>query len=279
MSSFLSRAVLAAALCSPTLVVAQDAPVTGGESAAPAETDAKTRAFLEEAAAEMYQPARHGLESLSFDLGVPGPTGATIATLHCSWSKDGGIEVSKELDLSSIPEAQRPLVEQQTAALDQQGHEYMTLQLNNVLANNLKDKVATLRGVEGGLIAVQWEPKPGSQLPPIEETYFFDDDYRWVRTEGSISMQGQSLETTETLTWSPIAGTDEVAQTKMSNEMEFPFGTLTQTLDLERADMHGFHLVESLKITMSMPPGQPPQTMTFDNIVVNGKPYPGDGEG
>lgn len=283
MTSPLTHAVLAAALCSPVAAFAQDAigvgtPAGETDTAAPTETDAKTRAFLDMAAEAIYMPERHGLESLSFDFTLPGPAGP-LATLSCSWTKDGGTTVAKELNLEGIPEEQRPMVEMQTAGLEQAGHEYMALQLNTVIRNNLESMVANLRGVEDGLIAVDWAPKTDSGLPPVKQTYYFDDEGMWVRTDGIIPMQGQELPNKENLTWIAVDGTDEYVQSEMSSELTMPFGgAITQKTTFERADIHGINLVTALKISINMGPmGQQDQDMLFENIVVNGKAADAEG--
>ncbi len=277
-SPILQSAALAAALCSAPLAIAQDAPVAaGGEEAtaveAPKETNAKTRAFLQSAADAIYMPERHGLESLSFDTILPGPQGP-VATLHCTWTKDGGTAVKAELHLEGIPAEQHAAMQTQAAGIEQAGHEYVTLQLNTVLENNLEAMVANLRGVEEGLIAVEWTAKPDAGLPPVEQTFFFDDEGMWVRTDSVVSMQGMTFPNKEQLTWEAVDGLDEYVQAQLTSELETPFATITQTTTFKREMIHGFNLVRSLKLSADTPMGKQEQELAFENLVVNGKPAP-----
>src|SRR6187402_137670 len=201
------------------LLPLQDAPAQTPPAAPPAEpaapaaepvpaaTPDSVKQFLEDAEAHLYDPKAAGLTSLEFDVPIemPAPMG-TLGTAHVTWAADGtaDVNVTRPADMT-LPMGLQP------AQVDGQGRQ-MAMQLLGFMLNKpitpmLEGAVATMDGVEDGLVKVAFHNAAAEAQGVESLSLYFDDAglLQRVKTVANLEspMGKVKVEQSQAFTWKP----------------------------------------------------------------------------
>ncbi len=265
---------LASTLLLTTLL--QDTAAAAPESA-PAENDPKAVALLEEFDAQLYVPEDHGLESLAFDLELPGPMGGKAGILSVTWSKAGGASgtfAMSESMKAMVPEAMRGQI---MAEMDKQmgtmAKQIASIQTNRVVRDLLDDATVSFVGVQDGYVTVVATPREDGPV----RTLSFEDGVLVQTRQTMEGQMGMEVESTGVMNWGTVGDTGLLVLESSTDSMEGAggMGAMEQSSVYHRGDVAGFTLVTSIEgKTM----GQS-STLAFSNFVVNGEAVATGGAG
>lgn len=236
----------------------QDAAPT----AAPAvQQDPKALAVLEEFDAQLYSPSKAGLETLAFDMEMPGPGGQSAGTLSVNWSaKDGAtgtFEMAPAMK-AMIPEAMLGQINDQMGAVSEQ---IALIQINGVVRNILEETKVTLAGVDEGYVKVVCDPIVEGE--GSARTLYFEDGLL-AKTVQMVMGQMGEMESIGVMEWESLGEDSELLV--LAGTTETTAG-MAQTSRFVREKIGKFYLVTKIEGEAM---GQA-STIAFKNFVVNGK--------
>jgi hypothetical protein len=176
--------------------------------AAPAETAEAVKKFLKDAEAHFYDPQAAGLSAIEFDVPVEMPQVGVIGNEHVSWTAGGAQTLT--LDRTGGKELPQGVPVDVIENYGQQmGMQMLGTMLNKLITPMLEDSVATMDGVEDGLVKVSFHNPKAEAAGVQEQSLFFDDSgvlqrLRTVR-ETDNGMGGKVLiKQVENFTWRPV---------------------------------------------------------------------------
>jgi len=175
--------------------------------AVPAETAEAVKKFLKDAEAHFYDPQAAGLSAIEFDVPIEMPQVGVIGNAHVSWAAGGTQSVTldrtggKELP----PGVPVDVVENYGK---QMGVQMLGTMLNKLISPLLEDSVATMDGVEDGLVKVSIHNPKALEAGVQEQSLFFDDGgvlqrMRTVQDQES-GMGKVTIKQVENFTWKPV---------------------------------------------------------------------------
>jgi hypothetical protein len=273
-------------LTATTLLVPQDAaePAAAAPQAAEVEatsTPDNVRSFLEDAQGRLYDPLAAGLTSLEFDLPVDiGPPIGQVSTVHMIWAVDGETSTTVNLEegLELPPMITREALEAHSV---QQAEQFLGNMLNRHIGSLLETGVATMAGVQDGLVAVDYIEADAAEQGVQSQTFFFNDDSELQRAAVVIESEGpmgaMTINMTTNFVWRQVSG-DDTRLLMDSQEVEIDMGMMTQSSKaaLGYVTVGEIMLANSLKTTTSLPAmmggGEQTQLVRALNLMVNGEP-------
>jgi len=260
---------LASTLLLSTLL--QDAPAAAPESAPAVENDPKAVALLEEFDAMLYVPEDHGLESLAFDLELPGPMGGKAGVLSVTWSKAAGASGTFEMSDSMKAMVPEPMRAQMMEQMDQQmgtmARQIASIQTNRVVRDLLEDATVALQGVQDGYVTVVATPREDGPV----RTLSFEDGVLVQTRQTMTGQMGMEVESTGVMNWGTLGGDSELLVLESSTDSMSGgggMGSMEQSSVYHRGDVAGFRLVTSIE---GKAMGRT-STLAFSHFVVNGEP-------
>ena len=285
---------LAAVFTAPALAL-QDA---SGMTAEPVvETPTAVMAMLGDVESHLYQPAKHGLRSLSFELKVEDPLMGLghIATATASWSVEAGSDVSVVVHDFEIPAAVAAMAGVDESQLVQMKEAIrsglpaqVSMQMEGIFDNILNTSVTSMRkdylgsmagASEDGLVKLKLEKRPGANASVAEQTLYIDDEavIRRVQTLQDMGMGPKPM--TVDMNWVPVDGQagDLILKSRSAKvQVPSPFGgEMEHTIE----ESFGYIEVEGITIMNSVTSSSfmgPPQVLTLEKLVVNGKAVAAD---
>jgi hypothetical protein len=237
-------------------------------AAAPArENDPKALAILEQFDQRLYHPGDHGLKSLSFDMEMPGPMGASGGTLSVKWNAEGGASgdfVMSEAMKTMLPEQALAQMEQMMAVqMNRAAAQIATVQTNRFVRDLLGDSTVKLEGAEDGYLKIACDPNAGTE--GMGRTLFFEDGMLVKMAETVMGPMGK-MESQGSMEWAASEKGSDLLVLETNTESA---GDMQQSSRFMRRKIAGFLLVTKLEGSVT---GQPPSVIEFTNFVVNGKP-------
>ena len=245
-------------------------------AAAPTETSDSVRKFLTEAEAHFYDPQSSGLSSVEFDMALDHPQYGPLGTAHVTWSTDAGQNVVVS------PKEGAQLPGQVVTGLGQQmATQLLGAMLNKPITPMLEGGVASMGGVEDGLVKVSFHNDAAMAQGLKEQTLLFDEDGMLQRMRIVQEMQGTKVNILQTFQWRPVAEgkdvyiaagqhSDTTAETpmgpmKIATETSFAYATIGEIV-----------IPTSIALSQDVPTkGRVTQTLAATNLKVNGQPFGG----
>jgi len=274
-----SLLALVAALCLQETPAAQDPAAPSApavEAAAPTETDPSVRAFLIEAESHLYDPQAAGLSSVEFDVAVTHPAFGTLGNAHVNWTSTGGMVVN----VTPAESSQFPAETIQGVG-QQMGSQFLGYMLNKPISPMLEGSVASMAGVEGGLVKVKFTNPEAMAQGLKEQALFFDDEGMLKRMAMATEMQGQSITMVQFFEWKPVAeGRDVYIADSQRTEttMDTPMGPMKVpgSVAFTYVTVGDLVVATSVSTTQDVPmQGKMTQTLAATNLKVNGQPVGG----
>jgi hypothetical protein len=261
----------------PAAAPAQDAaPAVATEAqAAPTETSESVRAFLTEAQNHLYDPQAAGLRSLAFDLDVEMPKLGPLGSVHVTWTAGEPARTDFTAAPTLAAALPKEMAEAQSSAMAQQ---LLGGMLNRPLASLLDGGVATMGGVQEGLVAVNHHHPVAAAQGVKSQVYLFDEEGLLKKSATVMEQAGQSATITQTYSWRPAAeGTDLLVAVGQSVEATIPtpMGDMTQTSNASFTYIQVGAIVLPVQIAMSSQgPMSGDQVLKARNLFVNGEAAP-----
>jgi hypothetical protein len=261
---------------------AQDPAGAPEAPAAPATTAPEVRAFLTEAEQHFYDPQADGLKLMEFDVPVVLPQYGELGVEHVQWTAgaDPVFTFTRNADMQLPPEIPEEALAPMGAQL---GSLLLDSMLNRQLAPLVKDTVATMDGVQDGLVKIALDSAAAAASGVKDLACYFDDDGVLMKSTqvvpgSAVGMPFGSVPITKTYSWK-AARTD--------NEALVPDGSV-ETLDLGIAgdlvqkttymtrDVNGVVLVTGMSIVTEMPGGTGTMSQSAEarQLTVNGTAVP-----
>ena len=256
---------------SPPAAAAQDpAPPV----AVPAETPEAVKKFLQEAEAHLYDPQAAGLKAVEFDVAIELPGIGVVGSAHVAWSTDAGESVSidrtgaKELPPGLPPEMAEDYGRKMALQV-------LATMLNKPISPMLEGAVATMDGVEDGLVKVSFHNAEAEKSGLKEHALFFDDAGMLQRLRTVGQQQGINIKQTETFSWRPVKeGSLLVVAASQKSHAEMGIMAIDGSTTFSYATVGEIVLATQLAITQSSPRGPSSQTIKALNLKVNGEGVP-----
>jgi len=249
---------------------AAPAAAESAQAAVPTETPDNVRTFLNEAQSRLYDPQAAGLKSLAFDVDVDVPKLGRLGTVHVTWEAGQDAQTHfTAADNPSLPPGMPPgMLEAQSNATAQQ---LLGGMLNRTIGSLLDEGVATMAGVQDGLVAVSHYHPAAAAQGVKSQLYFFDDDSRLMKSTTVIEQQGMTVNITQSYAWKPAAEGSELLVAD-SQSVEADFGMMKQSSHAAFTYMKVGTIVLPIRIeTSSKGPMSGEQVMAAKNLVVNGE--------
>ncbi len=254
------------------LVPLQDAPATQDPAAPATETSPSVRAFLVEAESHLYDPQAAGLSSLEFDVPINHPQAGMLGTAHVSWSSAGQPSVTTSA-IAGAP----PLPKEQLDMFGMQfGYQTLGAMLNKPITPLLEGAVATMNGVEEGLVKVSIAHPQAEAAGVKEQSLMFDEDgllkvmRRVSEVQGPLGMM--TISEKQIFSWKAVAA-DNVLVVPASQKTESTMGSGETTFGY--STIAGIVLPTTLATVAQVPGmGEVNQSISAINLVVNGQVAP-----
>ena len=237
----------------------QDAAPT----AAPApQQDPKAVMVLEEFDEQLYNSESDGLETLAFDMEMPGPGGVSLGTLSVTWSiQDGAtgvFEIADSMKAMVPAQALEGMHEQMKVASEQ----IALIQTNGIVRDILDDMQVTLEGVDGGYVKVVAVPLVEGK--GMTRTLLFEDGLL-AKTIQKVKGPMGEMESTDIMEWEALEEGSELLVLGSTTETT---SGMSQTSRFVREKIGKFFFVTRIEGEAM---GQA-STIHFTNFIVNGKP-------
>lgn len=236
----------------------------------PTETPENVRSFLNEAQGHLYDPQAAGLKSLAFDMDVDFPGLGHVGAVHVSWEAGQSAQTAFTADeTTALPPGVPPgMMEQQSSAMAQQ---LLGGMLNRPISSLLDAGVATMAGVQEGLVAVSHYHPIAAQQGVKSQVYLFDEDGKLQKSSTEMEQQGMTIDIVQTYAWKPAAeGTDLLVPQEQS--VEAKIGPMTQSSKASFTYAQIGPIVLPVRIsTTTSGPMSGEQIMAAKNLVVNGE--------
>ncbi len=256
----------------------ETAPAAAADSAAPAVTSEKVRSFLLEAEAQLYDPKTSGLTSLGFDLPIDFPQLGNLGTAHVTWNTDGAmdIKVDRAADAGSRMPPGLP-----AEAIDQAGRQaaqqLLQTMLNHPISPMLEAFVATMDGVEDGLVKVSFS-SPEAAAQGFQQAFYFDDENRLQKVTMAGKQMGMSVTQTQRFTWKPSGVGDSLVLESEASEADLGLMKQKSVVTFTRRTVGEIILTTGIITTVEGPPPMGgTQALAAKNLVVNGQPVADEG--
>jgi hypothetical protein len=260
----------------PAPAPAANPPAAAQEAAVPAETPENVRKFLVDAEAHLYDPQTAGLSSIEFDVAIDHPQYGSLGSAHVTWSTSGtaNVVVTPAQD-ARLPAQLVELVGQQI------GTQLLGAMLNKPITPLLKDSVASMGGVDAGLVKVSFHNEAAMAQGLKEQSLFFDDEGMLQRMHVVQDMQGTKVSTDQSFQWRPVAEGKELyvaASQHSETTAETPMGPMKIPGDTSFTYVTVGEIVlpTSIATSQEVPvQGKVTQTLAATNLKVNGQPVGG----
>jgi hypothetical protein len=223
-----------------------------------------------------------GLESLVFDLPIDmqAPLGQ-VGVVHVSWTKDSEPAVTMTMTegLALPPQIPTEALEQQGL---QQGKQFLVSMLNRQIGTLLDQGVATMGGVQDGLVAVNYESPDAQTQGILSHVYLFDEDSMLKRSIVKVNAGAMGeAELTQTFAWKPAGGAQDGLVVD-SESVVADFGMMQQN----QQATYGYRTLGRilLPVRMSIVPempammggGEQTRVLAAENLTVNGSAVPAE---
>jgi hypothetical protein len=253
--------------------------VQEAEPATPSETPENVRAFLNEAQGQLYDPQAAGLTSLSFDVDVDMPPLGRVGSVRVTWAAGQAADASFTAaeGVALPPQLPAEVIAAQATA---QAQQFLGNMLNRPIASLLDAGVATMAGVQEGLVAVRHDNPMATSQGVKAQFYLFDEDNRLQKSTTELEQQAMGASMTinmsQTYAWRPVEGTELLVPDKQTVEVDLGMmGKQTGDISYTYAQSGAIVLPVRVATHMMAPPmlgGEQTQTMLAKNLVVNGEP-------
>jgi hypothetical protein len=244
--------------------------------AIPAETPEAVKKFLKDAEAHFYDPQAAGLSAMEFDVPVEMPQVGVIGNEHVSWTAGGTETIT--LDRTGGKDLPPGLPVEMIENYGKQiGMQMLGTMLNKLITPMLEDSVATMDGVEDGLVKVSFHNAQATAAGLQEQSLFFDDSgvlqrMRTVRDQES-GMGKVTIKQVQNFTWKPVKdgstllicpsqkGKAEMGMMGIDIDMQISFETVGEIV-----------LATQISTTQNVPMRGPiNQVLKATNLKVNGQ--------
>jgi len=249
--------------------------------AVPAETPANVRTFLVDAESHLYDPTAAGLTSLEFDVPIemPAPVG-TLGTAHVTWSADAGanVNVTRPPDLTLPMGLQPELVDGQGRQMAMQLLGFM---LNKPITPMLDGAIATMDGVEDGLVKVDFHNAAAEAQGVESMALYFNDAGLLQRVKTVANVESQmgkvKVEQSQSFAWKPAReGSDLVIADVQKTSADMGMVKLSAETSFGYTTVAGIILPTTASTVSDVPMrGKVTQAITATNLKVNGQPAGG----
>jgi hypothetical protein len=240
--------------------------------AVPTETPENVRKFLQEAESHLYDPQAAGLSSMEFDVAIDHPTAGPLGNAHVTWTATGGV------DVQVTPAEGAKLPESMVQGIGQQfGVQLLGAMLNKPITPMLEGSVASMGGVEDGLVKVAFHNAAAMAQGLKEQSLFFDDAGLLQRMKVVQEVQGTKLSINQSFQWRPVAeGKDVYVASSQHSETtaETPMGPMKIPGDTSFTYVTVGEIVlpTSIATSQEVPvQGKVTQTLAATHLKVNGQ--------
>lgn len=273
LSALLLMFVSCAAQDPPTAPAIQEAAPAATAPEPPTETPENVRAFLAEAQSQLYDPQAAGLKSLAFDVDVDFPGLGRVGAVHVTWAAGQEAQtVFTVAENSALPPGlPTGMLEAQSNNLVQQ---LLGGMLNRPIASLLDAGVATMAGVQEGLVAVSHVHPAFAAQGVTSQIYLFDDDGRLQKSMTEGEQQGMTVNLVQGYSWKSAAeGTQLLVADEQSGEAKI--GPMKQSSTATFGYTQVGAIVLLIRIsTSNTGPMSGEQVLAATNLVVNGEAIP-----
>jgi hypothetical protein len=252
----------------------QEAAPADAQPAMPTETPENVRSFLSEAQSHLYDPQAAGLKSLAFDMDIdlPQPMGH-VGAVHVTWAAGQPAQTvfTAAEGLNLPPQVPQEMIEAQSNATAQQ---LLGGMLNRTIASLLDEGVATMAGVQEGLVAVSHYLPAAAAQGVTSQIYLFDEDGKLQKSTTVVKQQGMTINVVQNYSWKP-AGEGTALLVAEAQSVEADFGIMKQSSNASFTYTQVGAIVLPTRIaTSSKGPMSGDQIMAARNLVVNGEATP-----
>lgn len=247
-------------------------------AAVPSETPEAVKKFLQEAEAHLYDPQASGLRAVEFDVPIELPNVGVVGSAHVSWSTEAGESVT--IDRSGAKELPPGFPAGMAEGFGRQmALQVLSTMLNKPITPMLAGAVATMDGVEDGLVKVSFHNAEAQKSGLKEQALFFDDTGLLQRLRTSGEQQGPmgkvNIKQTETFSWRPVKeGSTLVVAASQKSHAEMGMMPIDGSTTFSYSTIGEIVLATQLAITQSSPMGPSSQTIKALNLKVNGEAVP-----
>jgi hypothetical protein len=252
-------------------------PTASAQDAAPlpTETPEAVKKFLQEAEAHLYDPQVAGLKAVEFDLPIELPNFGVVGSAHVAWSSATGENVTVDRSGGKeLPPGMPPGMAEGFGR--QMALQVLSAMLNKPITPMLEGSVATMDGVEDGMVKVRIHNAEAEKSGLLEQSLFFDDAGLLQRMRTVGEQQGPmgkvSIKQVENFNWRPVKeGSELVIAASQKSHAEMGSMPIDGTTTISYATVGEIVLATQLAITQSSPMGPSSQTIKTQNLKVNGE--------
>jgi hypothetical protein len=250
--------------------------------AVPDQTPESVRSFLNEAQAGLYDPQAAGLMSLAFDMDADVPGLGVVGAVHVTWAAGQDAQTAFTATEGLALPAQVP-VQVLEAQAKSSAQQFLGSMLNRSIGSLLDVGVATMGGLQEGLVAVSHHNPTAAAQGVKSQTFYFDGESQLKKSavvvEQETPMGAMTINMLQTFVWKPAEGSDLLVRESETLEMDLGvLGTQTGNVTYTYQQVAGIVLPLQISTLMKLPPmmgGEQKQVVAAKNLVVNGSPAPG----